>query len=550
MSNLIQPLITLLLAAVSWPVPLLIGLIVGAAIATAGLLGYVQIAGRGLLEHARRDAGRERDALVKEASNQARETSLNAQHEAMRLREKAEEQQAAAESRRAAVEAESARLSRDLDARAAKLDRREDALERKGDTLSHMERGLDDRDRALRDRENDLAELKSELDESLAEVKRQLREISGMTEEQAKDALLKRVDDECRAEAGEIVRRRVEEATDEAKERSRTVILEAIQRYAASQCADHTTTSVEIADEAMKGRVIGREGRNIRSFEKATGVDVIIDDTPGVIGLSCFDPVRREVARVSLERLIADGRIHPGRIEEVVVAATDEMQDMLGDLGKSAAHDAHVPNLPRPVVPLLGRLHYRTSYGQNVLRHSQEVAHLTAVMAGELGLDAALAKRAGLLHDIGKAMDHEHEGGHPEIGADLLRKHGEPEAVVNAAAAHHGDVPATTPYTPLVMAADAISASRPGARRESLERYVKRLKELEDLAAEFKGVRQAYAISAGRELRVIADAKAINDNAAAKLARDVAAKIKSTMSFPGEIKVTVLREVRSVEYAR
>jgi ribonuclease Y len=315
-------------------------------------------------------------------------------------------------------------------------------------------------------------------------------------------------------------------------------------------CADHTVKSIAIPDDAMKGRVIGREGRNIRSFEKATGVDVIIDDTPGVIVVSCFDPVRREIARISLERLIADGRIHPGRIEEIVTQTTDEMQEHLSALGKEAAAAAHVQNLPRAAIPLLGRLHFRTSYGQNVLHHSQEVAHLAQVMADELGLEGALARRAGLLHDIGKAMDHEAEGGHPIIGADFLRKHGEPEAVINAAAAHHGDVPATTPYTPLIMAADAISASRPGARRESLERYIKRLRDLEEMALEFKGVRQAYAIHAGREIRVIVDARLVDDRLSAKLARDIAQKIKAAMTFPGEVKVTVLREVRSVEYAR
>ena len=328
------------------------------------------------------------------------------------------------------------------------------------------------------------------------------------------------------------------------------MILEAIQRYAAEQTAEHTTTTVTLADDAMKGRVIGREGRNIRTFEKATGVDVIIDDTPGVVGLSCFDPVRREIARLSLEKLIADGRIHPGRIEEAVQEATDATNEQLEQLGDEAAHNGHAVNLPKPLLPMLGRLHFRTSFGQNVLRHSLEVAHLAQVIADELGLDGTLARRAGLLHDIGKAVDHETEGGHAEIGGNLLRKLGEAEAVVNAAAGHHGDVPSTTPYTPIVMAADAISASRPGARRESLERYVKRLKDLEQLASDFKGVRQAYAIHAGREVRVIADAKALNDGATAKLARDIARKVEESMSFPGEIKVTVLRETRSVELAR
>ncbi len=299
----------------------------------------------------------------------------------------------------------------------------------------------------------------------------------------------------------------------------------------------------------MKGRVIGREGRNIRSFEKATGVDVIIDDTPGVVVVSCFDPVRREIARISLERLVQDGRIHPARIEEVVTATSKEMDDELVRLGKEAAQEANL-QLAKPIIPMLGRLAFRTSYGQNVLKHSLEVAYLSQVIADELGLDGNLARRAGLLHDIGKAMDHEQEGGHPQLGKEFLQRFDEPEAVLNAALAHHGDVPSTTVYTPIVMAADAISASRPGARRESLERYVKRLQELEDLAMTFEGVRQAYAIQAGREVRVIVDARLVDDRISAKIARDIAEKIEKELNYPGEIKVTLIREVRTVEYAR
>jgi ribonuclease Y len=300
----------------------------------------------------------------------------------------------------------------------------------------------------------------------------------------------------------------------------------------------------------MKGRVIGREGRNIRAFEKATGVDVIIDDTPGVVVVSCFDPVRRETARISLERLVQDGRIHPARIEEVFGQVTKEMDEELLRIGREAVQEANVQNLARAIIPMLGRLYYRTSYGQNVLRHSIEVAYLAQVIADELGLDGTLARRCGLLHDIGKALDHEHEGGHPQLGKEFLKRFNEPEAVLNAAEGHHGDVPATSPYTPIVTAADAISASRPGARRESLERYVKRLQELEELAMGFDGVRQAYAIQAGREVRVIVDAKQIDDKISSKIARDIAKKIENSLTYPGEIKVTLIREVRSVEYAR
>jgi len=299
----------------------------------------------------------------------------------------------------------------------------------------------------------------------------------------------------------------------------------------------------------MKGRVIGREGRNIRSVETATGAAAIIDDTPGALLVGCFDPVRREIARMSLDRVVQDGRIQPARIEEVVAVTTKEMDEELIRLGKEAAQEANL-QLAKPIIPMLGRLSFRTSYGQNVLKHSMEVAYLSQVIADELGLDGKLARRAGLLHDIGKAMDHEQEGGHPQLGKEFLRRFDEPEAVLNAAEAHHGDVPVTTPYTVIVMAADAISASRPGARRESLERYVKRLQELEDLAMTFEGVRQAYAIQAGREVRVIVDAKLIDDRISAKIARDIAQKIEQELNYPGEIKVTLIRETRAVEYAR
>jgi ribonuclease Y len=300
----------------------------------------------------------------------------------------------------------------------------------------------------------------------------------------------------------------------------------------------------------MKGRVIGREGRNIRAFEKATGVDVIVDDTPGVVVVSAFDPVRREVARASLERLIQDGRIHPGRIEEIVEETRKSVDKEIMEIGKKAAVEANVGGLNRKQIELLGRLRYRTSYGQNVLRHSIECAYLCQIMAEELGLDGRLARRCGLLHDIGKAVDHEVEGGHPQIGADVCKRFNERPEVLNAIAGHHGDVDPISPYTPLVMAADAISASRPGGRRESLDRYIKRLEQLEAMAAEHPGVQQAYAIQAGRELRVIVDANRADDAVAHKIARDIAKQVEHELTYPGEVKITVLREIRATEYAR
>src|SRR5208282_5423425 len=345
-------------------------------------------------------------------------------------------------------------------------------------------------DSRLTQRDKAMAGKEEQLTQVLHEQRDRLLQLTNLSPDQAKEMLLKRLEDECRHDCGELIQRITDQAQDEAKEKSRQIILQAIQRYAADQTSDHTVSTVEIPSDDMKGRVIGREGRNSRSFEKTTGVDVIIDDTPGVVVVSCFDPVRREIARMSLERLVQDGRIHPARIEEVVAAVSKEMDDELIRLGKEAVQEANLPNIPKPVIPMLGRLAYRTSYGQNVLKHCMEVAYLSQIIADELGLDGTLARRCGLLHDIGKAMDHEQEGGHPQLGMEFLRRFNEPEAVLNAALAHHGDVPATTPYTVIVTAADAISASRPGARRESLERYVKRLQDLEDVAKGFEGVRQ------------------------------------------------------------
>jgi ribonuclease Y len=327
-------------------------------------------------------------------------------------------------------------------------------------------------------------------------------------------------------------------------------VVTAIQRYATEHTSASTVSTVDIPSDDMKGRVIGREGRNIRAFEKATGVDVIVDDTPGVVVVSAFDPVRREIARQALERLIQDGRIHPTRIEEIVQETSAEMAHEITERGKKAAVEANVGGLNRKQIDLLGRLSYRTSYGQNVLQHSIEVAYLCQVMADELNLDGTLARRCGLLHDIGKAVDHEVEGGHPQIGADICRRFNERPEVLNAIASHHGDADAISPYTPLVAAADAVSASRPGGRRESLERYIKRLEQLEGIATGFPGVRQAYAVQAGREVRVIVDANRVDDSTAAKTAYDIAKRIEAEMTYPGEVKVTLIREVRATEYAR
>ncbi|HEX8524804.1 MAG TPA: ribonuclease Y [Tepidisphaeraceae bacterium] len=509
--------------------------ILGVILGGGGVFAFIQFATRNTIAHARAEAEQIKNNAQQEATNKAKEIELAAKQQQLKLKETFEREQEV--SRRKLEEHEN------------RLTKREDTLDRKLDTLSVKEKNLDDLEVRLANREKNVAMKEQQLDGILREQRDRLLQITGMTVDQAKELLLRRIEDECRRDAGELIQKTMEQAQEEAKEKSRQIILQAIQRYAAEQTADHTVSTVTIPSDDMKGRVIGREGRNIRSFEKTTGVDVIIDDTPGVVVVSCFDPVRREVARMSLERLVQDGRIHPARIEEVVATTTKEMEEELMKIGKEAAQEANL-NVSKPVLPMLGRLHFRTSYGQNVLRHSLEVAYLSQTIADELGLDGTLARRCGLLHDIGKAMDHEVEGGHPQIGMEFLRRFNEPEAVLNATLAHHGDVPATTPYTPIVMAADAISASRPGARRESLERYVKRLRELEDLALGFDGVRQAYAIQAGREVRVIVDAKMIDDKSSTKIARDIAKKIEDEMQYPGEIKVTLIRELRTVEYAR
>ncbi|MCC6424675.1 MAG: ribonuclease Y [Phycisphaerales bacterium] len=515
-----------------WIIGLFIGLIVG-AVAAWLILTFVI---RSTVARARIQAEQLRDNTLKEAQNRAKETELAARQESLRQKEAFDKE---SESRR--MELKNQEIS---------LTKREDTLERKLDTLAVKEKHLDGLENKVDKREKAVTVKEQELETTLREQRERLLQVSGLSTDQAKELLLKRVESECRLECGAMIQRITEQSQEEARDKSRQIIIQAIQRYASEQTADHTVSSVAIPSDDMKGRVIGREGRNIRAFEKATGVDVVIDDTPGVVVVSCFDPVRREIARMSLERLVQDGRIHPARIEEVVAVVSKEMDENLIKLGKEAVQEANLPNIAKPVVPMLGRLHYRTSYGQNVLKHSLEVAYLSQVIADELGLDGLVARRAGLLHDIGKAMDHEQEGGHPQIGMEFLRRFNESEAVLNATLAHHGDVPATTPYTPIIMAADAISASRPGARRESLERYVKRLQDLEDLALGFDGVRQAYAIQAGREVRVIVDAKSVDDRISAKIARDIAKKIESEMTYPGEIKITLIREVRSVEYAR
>ncbi len=482
------------------------------------------------------DLQRQIDGAKKEAENIIKSAQLEGAAEAIK---KKEEFTAEANQTRAELRENEVRLSK-----------REDVLERQTSLLQEQEKNVKQQAQEL-DRRLRNCELKDkQLSVLIAQQKNQLLKITGMQVEEARQLLLKRLEDECEHDMSTLIRRKVEEAEETADEKSREVISAAIQRYAAEQTCEVTVSTVEIPNDDMKGRIIGREGRNIRAFEKATGVDVIVDDTPGMVVVSGFSPVRREVARLSMERLIQDGRIHPSRIEDLVAQTRNDVNHKVLQLGKDAAVETNVRGLNNKLLSLLGALSFRTSYGQNVLRHSVEVAFLGQVMADELGLDGSIARRAGLLHDIGKAMDHDVEGSHPDIGANYLKRFNESPIVLNAVAGHHGDVPPDNPYTPLIAAADAISASRPGARRETLERYIKRLEKLEEIATSFTGIETAYAIQAGREIRVIADANQIDDECAMKIARDIANKVEQEMTYPGEIQVTLLREVRCIEYAK
>lgn len=447
-------------------------------------------------------------------------------------------------------EQETAETRNELRAAERRLDKREDVLAKKEDVLTTKERKLEADQGKLAEQGKALAEKSTQVESLLAQQRSELLRIARLSPEQAKSLCLKQIEREVEKDAGQLVERIITNAEDNAREKARYIIVSAIQRYAAEHTCESVVDTVDVPSDEMKGRVIGREGRNIRAFEKVTGVTVIVDDTPGIVQVSCFNPVRREIARLSLDQLIRDGRIHPTRIEEIVAQVTKEVEERIVTAGREAAATANVAGVNKKILDVLGRLQFRTSYGQNVLKHSIEVAYLCGLMADELGLDSALARRCGLLHDLGKALDHEAEGSHTKVGYEFARRFNEPPAVLNAIIGHHGDVAATHPFTPLVAAADAISAARPGSRRESIERYIKRLQELEAIATSFAGVRQAYAIEAGREVRVIVDAERVDDRSSLKLARDVAHKIEEDVAtFPGEIKVTVLREVRATEYA-
>lgn len=508
-------------------------LIVGAALGAGGLLLFGG-------QRIRRSKGEAADIIERaksEAENSAEKIKLEAERTSLERKEKAE------------TELEAGR--NELREQERRMSKREDTLDRREETLSGRESKIDKLQTQLGQREESLTQRQAELEDVLAQQTDKLHQVSGLSKDQAREQLLERVGEQTRDEMGKVVREITEEAEVEARDRAREITLQAIQRYSTETVSDSTVRTVPIPSDDMKGRIIGREGRNIRAIEKATGVDIIVDDTPGVIVVSCFDKVRQAVAVESLERLIADGRLHPSRIEEIVEKVQSETDERIIKYGKEAAVEGKIKGLHPKVSEAMGRLHYRTSYGQNVLKHSLEVAYFSQIIADQLGLDGRLARRCGYLHDIGKAMDHEMEGGHPAIGMNFCKQYGEKEeAVLNAIGGHHADIPSTTLYTPIVMTADALSSARPGARRDSMERYVQRLTELEDIARSQNGVSEAHAIQAGREVRVMIDANRISDDEAYLVAHEIAKRVSDEMTFPGEIKVTVLRETRAIEIAR
>ena len=430
------------------------------------------------------------------------------------------------------------------------LNSKEQSLKQATDDLKKQEKFVESNQRKAAEKLEDVGKKSDQYTKLITQAQADLQRVTGLSKDEAKKQLMDLMERELQGEIGSVILKHEKKLNEVSQQKAQDILLTAMQRFASSQTAESTTSSIDIANDEMKGRIIGREGRNIRAFEKASGCDLIIDDTPGVVIVSGFDPVRREIARQSMSKLVADGRIHPTRIEEVIAATEKEMDSFIRRKGEEAAQEVNLQGLNERVIEMLGRLHFRTSYSQNVLRHSIEVAFLSGLMAEMVGMNGNLARRCGLLHDIGKAADHELEGGHPKIGADLLKRSGENEHVVHAALGHHDQLTTEFPYTLLVATADACSASRPGARRESLERYIKRMEELETIAKGFQGVEQAFAIQAGRELRVIVSSKDTDDAMAAKVCRDIAKAFEEQLTYPGEIKVTVVRESRFVETAR
>ncbi len=510
-------------------VGIIIGLVVGAALGVLIGYAYRKKIGEAKIKSAEDEAKRILDEALKNSETKKKEALIEAKEEALKLKNEAERE---AKERRNEV---------------ARLEKR---AQQKEETLDKKIEQCEQTEEKYKEKIAECDKKYEEIDELYAQQRAKLEEISGFTTEQAKEYLLQKVEVEVRHEMAVKINEIEQQAKEEADEKARNIISLAIQRLASDQVAETTVSTVALPNDDMKGRIIGREGRNIKSIESITGVDIIIDDTPEAITVSCFDPVRREIARLALERLISDGRIHPSRIEEMVEKCTKEVETIIKQSGEQATFETGVNGINPELVRMLGRLRYRTSYGQNVLIHSIEVAHIAGIMADELGVDSTLAKRAGLLHDIGKAASHEIEGSHVTLGVDIARRFNESKDVIHAIEAHHNDVEPQTVVAMLVQAADAVSAARPGARRENLESYIKRLQKLEEIATDFEGVDKCFAIQAGREIRVMVKPEKVSDDDMTLLARDIAAKIEDELEYPGQIKVNLIRESRKTDFAK
>jgi ribonuclease Y len=516
-----------------------------AVLGTAGIAGAAfymlgRRAERRMAELAGRTAEQQAERLLTEAKRDAEaarsQAVLAGKEKVMKSREE--------------WEREEKQRREELDRLQERVSEREALIDRKLNTLDDRESDLKRRDQSVRDRDNNLTEKERELEEAAAQQRKKLEALSGLSKQEAKEILIQEMADLARSEAAASIRDIKEEAKRNADREAKKIVAMAIQRLASEQAASTSVAAVALPSDEMKGRIIGREGRNIRAFETATGVDVIIDDTPDTVVISCFDPIRRETARVAMAELIVDGRIHPGRIEEVVTKSRKQIETEIVEAGEEATYELGIAGMHADLIKLVGQMKYRTSYGQNILAHSKEVAWLAGIMAAELRLDVQVAKRGALLHDVGKVLTHQHEGTHVELGVEMAEKYGEHPTVVNCIAAHHDDTPHESPISVIVQAADSASGSRPGARREAFETYVKRLKNLEDIATGFKGVEKAYAIQAGREIRIVVTPDMVDDARAQTLSDEIARRIENELQYPGQIKVMVIRETRAVDFAR